>query len=524
MTNESLPRQRIAVEPIIGVAIVMAVFCSLFFHGYEIFQYTLSIDEELMLSKVNPLQYIRRGRWGAIAVSWLRTPLPVTHMMTGLVFYGTAFVLLMRRLQVQNWESVIVAAGMFFGFPVLLYAFAFSNLAPVVGLGALVAVCALYAADVRSMARFCLAALLVAFVIAVYQSLFYFLLVVFLADLARQIWLVNEFDWNTQWRRAAWYGSIILCGLLLYGLITLALLKGFGQQLEYLPSYVRTDLLTAKPVAILQRTLEQVWRFYSGTAPIFVRLSLPYQLLAGLSLAILLWTIAVEWRRTKAGALLWAGLLVAIAAAPFVQHPINNGDMPYRTLIALPAAVAVLALFAAEAAGPRLRRWLILPIMAIVMVQFSAINNKQYYAGHWALERDKVLGTQILSRIQELFPKESTFTVAVVGQGPVRKRDPLIPKVPSSTLGASFFRWDGGNRSRVAAFLNFLSNATFNPATDDQMEKAFEVAGTMPSWPERGSIARVDGIVLIKLSEPTARQLQLLCEHRQSDFCTKHRS
>ena len=330
-----------------------------------------------------------------------------------------------------------------------------------------------------------------------------------------------KFDWNTQWRRAAWYGSIILCGLLLYGLITLALLKGFGQQLEYLPSYVRTDLLTAKPVAILQRTLEQVWRFYSGTAPIFVRLSLPYQLLAGLSLAILLWTIAVEWRRTKAGALLWAGLLVAIAAAPFVQHPINNGDMPYRTLIALPAAVAVLALFAAEAAGPRLRRWLILPIMAIVMVQFSAINNKQYYAGHWALERDKVLGTQILSRIQELFPKESTFTVAVVGQGPVRKRDPLIPKVPSSTHGASFFRWDGGNRSRVAAFLNFLSNATFNPATDDQMEEAFEVASTMPSWPERGSIARVDGIVLIKLSEPTARQLQLLCEHRQSDFCAR---
>ncbi|MGH6824140.1 glucosyltransferase domain-containing protein [Methyloceanibacter sp.] len=522
MTNESLPRQQIAVEPVIGVAIVMAIFCSLYFHGYEIFQYTLSIDEELMLNKPDLLNYIRRARWGAFVVSWLRTPLPVTHMMTGLVLYGTAFVLLMRRLQVKNWESVIVAAGMFFGFPVLLYAFAFSNLATIVGLGALVSVGALCAANVRTVLRFFLATVLVAFVIALYQSLLYFLLVVFLADLARQIWLAKEFDWNAHWRRFAWYGSIILCGLLLYGLIAFALLKGFGQQLEYLPSYVRSDLLAAYPGAILQRTFEQAWRFYSGAASTFLRFNLAYRLLAALSLAILVWTVAIEWRRTRGGALLWTGLLVAIVAAPFVQHPINNGDMPYRTLIALPAAVAVLALFATEAAGPRLRRWIILPIMAIVMIQFSAINNKQYYAGHWSLERDKVLGTQILSRIAELFPNESTFTIAVVGQGPT-KRDTLIPEVPSSTLGASFFRWDGGSRGRVAAFLNFLSNATFNPATDKQMEKAFDDTSAMPSWPERGSIARFDGVVLIKLSEPTPRQIQILCGNRESEFCAKHR-
>src|SRR5262249_18270723 len=113
MTNESLSRQRIAVEPVIGVAIVMAGFCSPFFHCYEVFQHTLSIDEELMLYSPDLLRYFRRGRWGAFAWSWLRTPLPVTQLMTGLVLYGTAFVLLMRQLQVKNWESVIVAAGMF---------------------------------------------------------------------------------------------------------------------------------------------------------------------------------------------------------------------------------------------------------------------------------------------------------------------------------------------------------------------------------------------------------------------------
>jgi hypothetical protein len=197
--------------------------------------------------------------------------------------------------------------------------------------------------------------------------------------------------------------------------------------------------------------------------------------------------------------------------------------MPYRTLIALPAAVAVLTLFATEATGPRIRRWILLPIMAIVMIQFSAINNKQYYAAHWALERDKVLAIQILSRIGEIFPKEDNVTIAVVGQGPTKK-DTLIPKVPSSTLGASFFRWDGGNRGRVAAFFDFLSNTNFHSATDEQMEKSFEAATSMPSWPEQGSIARLaDGAVVIKLSEATKRQLHMLCNDRETEFCAKHR-
>ena len=147
MPNGSPPRTQIAVDCIPAVAILTAVFCVFFFHGYEIFQYTLSIDEELMLEKVDLLRFVQRGRWGTIALSWLRTPLPVTHMAAGLMLYGTAFVLLIRQFQVKNWESVIVAAGIFFGFPVLLHAFAFSNLTLTLGMGTLLAVSALDAAS-----------------------------------------------------------------------------------------------------------------------------------------------------------------------------------------------------------------------------------------------------------------------------------------------------------------------------------------------------------------------------------------
>ena len=81
---------------------------------------------------------------------------------------------------------------------------------------------------------------------------------------------------------------------------------------------------------------------------------------------------------------------------------------------------------------------MILPLAVLVIVEFSAINNKQYFGGHWALERDKLLGGQIISRIEEMFPEESSCTIAVVGEGPV-KNAALVCYIPSSTIGASFF-------------------------------------------------------------------------------------
>jgi Glucosyl transferase GtrII len=520
LNSGPLPRNTIELDLLLAVAVVMAVFCVLFFHGYEILQYTLSIDEELMLGTIDPLHYVQTARWGGIVLRWLKTPLPITPMVAGLGLYSTAFVLLVRRLQITNWESVVVAAGIYFGFPVLLHAFAFSNLTLTIGLGSLVAVLALWVASARSPARFILVSLLIAFGISLYQPFFSFVIVIFLADAARRIYLTKDLHWREQWLQLAWYGALVLSGLLFYGLIELALLNYFGQQLGYIPDLFQPAELASRPLLILKTSLREAWNLYSGSASTFLGFDLFYRLLVVLCLAILAWMMVSQWRQSKGGALLWAGLLAVIILAPFIQNPFNEGEMPLRTLVGLPAAIAILALFATEASPQRLRRWVILPLAGLVIVEFSAINNKQYFAGHWALQRDIVMGTQILSRIVEMFPKERNYTIAVVGAGP-RNNDLLIPYVTSSTLGASFFQWDSGNPDRIAAFLNFLSSARFSPANPEQRERAFEAASVLPSWPDRGSIARVDGAVLIKLSEPSPLQLKTFCAHRSSEFCAK---
>ena len=127
--------------PIIA-AMGMALACCVLFHGYEIFNSTLSIDEEERAYLYSPLTDIRPGRWGAAVYSWLvasSTTDPVTSIAVGLALYSASFVVLVRILKIQNWQSIVIAAPIFFGFPVLLYAIAFNYLALHIGLGSIAA-------------------------------------------------------------------------------------------------------------------------------------------------------------------------------------------------------------------------------------------------------------------------------------------------------------------------------------------------------------------------------------------------
>ena len=303
----------------------------------------------------------------------------------------------MRRLGIQHWQSISVAAVFFFGFPTLLYAFAFSNLTLSLGFGTLVSVLVVYVASVRTPARFLLAAFGVAFVTAIYQTLLFFLIVVLLADLARTLLEKENISWRDFVSCALWYVGILICGLLIYGLVYFGLLTYFQQQVDYLPNYLAPEKISAHPLTVAKKSLQQMWKVYSGASPIFVGYKQPYRWLALLLVAILaIAAIAAFLKRPWAWYCVTA-LFVGIAAAPFLQHPLNGGAMPYRTLLQCRLPRQLLALFATEASPERLRRWVLVPLIVLVAFQFSAINNKQYFAGHWALERDKVLGTQIIS-------------------------------------------------------------------------------------------------------------------------------
>jgi hypothetical protein len=502
----------------IWVACGLALACLLFFHAYEIFNFTLSIDEELNTGGENVIAYLQHGRWGqALRVILLMSDstVPVTPIATGLVLYGAAFVLLIRKFKVQHWTAVAVAAPLFFGFPTLPHAIGFANIALTLGLGAFLCVLALYAADTPRPSRLMLAVVLITLAVALYQSLLFLAIVFFAADLLVRIWPPERFDAPMR-RRLLWYVGILLAATALYILIALISLNVLDLNLAYVTQFWNPDDLGGG----IGATLIEAGKLYGSAAPAFLDHGAYYLILVTFCGVVLLWGLIATARSSLPLALLIGSQIAAVLVAPFLQHPMSGGHLPYRTLVSLPAAIAILALFAGEIAPSRLRAFVLVPLALLVAIQFSWISNRQYYAAEWSLARDKFLAAEIISRIQELAPNDGHYTIAVVG-GRRRTHGPLIPKVPDSTLGASFFEWDGGNPARIAALLSFLSDRKFSPASPDQTLNAFEMARDMPSWPVPSSVAKHDGVIVIKLSAPNPQQLAPYCQNRATGICAE---
>ena len=522
LNNSILTRSSDLITTPIFVAAIMALICSFVFHGVELFNFSINADEEYLVGRPPAIVYVLTGRWGQYLASRLILPeqiFPITSLMICLSAFAASFILLVNKFQIRSWQSTVTAAPFFFGFPVLLYNFAYNNNSFVLGLGILSSTAALYVMRRRSLLTFFAASGLIAFGISVYQSVLWFSILIFLADLL--FWLRQEGRSQSIGTKVSWYALVLFGGMTVYLIIGYLFLAWFGVGVAYVDSFLHFKSLLVSPIAILTRTISQIAEIYSGSSPVFMGQNLYYRLSMLVLVGIIAWYLI--GLRTK-GTILGIFFL-AIPFVPFLQNPTVLGFMPFRTLVGVPAATAVVALFATEVAPEWIRRWILLPLSLLLIVEFSAINNRQYYAGHWGTERDKLLASEIVLRIRELAPAQKTYRIAVVGVGATYD-DVIVPAVPTSTLGASLFAITG-DPGRIAAFLRFVSDANFVPINrfisaanlppgyKEQCERVLVFAAKMPSWPIHGSVAKMGDVFVIKLSEPTPRQIQMAC-HRDA--------
>jgi hypothetical protein len=71
-----------------------------------------------------------------------------------------------------------------------------------------------------------------------------------------------------------------------------------------------------------------------------------------------------------------------------------------------------------------------------------------------------------------------------------------------STAAGSFFNWDNGSSIRMVAWLRAMGIAEIKTVELEQRQDLLPNFATMKPWPSPGSIKVVDGIALVKFSEP----------------------
>lgn len=188
-----------------------------FVYGYEITNFSLSIDEEWALLDGVSANYIRQGRWGIALLKHTLFPeglIPFFSAAVSVVFLPCAAVLLQHIFRLKGFSRYLFCL-LFIAFPQFAYQMEFLMQADCVAFGMLASVFS-YMLFQRFVAKkkihYFLAALCIyAFSVSCYQSIIFFPCVIYCLDCLRAELAGTPMLRKTWWKAGAY---ILLSGLL----------------------------------------------------------------------------------------------------------------------------------------------------------------------------------------------------------------------------------------------------------------------------------------------------------------------
>lgn len=500
------------------VGLLAVIFLSLY--GYELFHFTLSIDEEYGSFWTNPaLNWLSQGRWGMALVSALLPPIwAMPFLSTALFGLG----LILAALALSNLFGYAPAEAMVFSVvfslsPIWPHIVEFNTLSYGIGIGLVAFSLGSHLIFQRGVVALSLAVVLLSFSVAIYQTF-----AVLAALVIINVALLHSME-HSRSDSSVSLASILLRGGLALGLATLAslgaeflALRAFGVDIRYIQGYFRiTDYVQSFEHAF-RKSLGRALGFVAGTDKTYLGWGLPILVLPGLGLAVILWNALFHDRRTT-GVNIAALLLVAVAGIitgiPFF---LAAGEMPARALIWLPLLFAVLSVAALQLTRARVLIWILLGVNILAS---SFISNALFYSDALAREQDRVIAYDLFRRIESLRrtspdrPIPFTLVGAHHSQEPARRVE---------VFGASFFGWDEGNVFRAHAYLRFLGARGLGPIDIDKVPAEVVIASAaMPSWPAPESVAWVGEVLVVKLSPMTYEQRYRVCRAHQGQDALK---
>lgn len=479
-------------------------------YGYEIFNFTLSVDEEVhTFVGDSAAAWIGQGRWGMALLTVLLPPLSTTPFLSTVLFCAglavaaalVAPVVVRGRAEGAFFVVLLVAS------PVWPHLVQFSTIAFGIGVG--LAAVGIAAQGVTAPGRWPLlwSVLALAFATAIYQTLpLAFVVVVLLAVAAGgPAGPVDEPAPRSPWATLFRGALCALAALLLYNAVRLAVQRAFASS-GYIDVFLNwRDFLVSFDAASI-RTGRFVREVLDGSHAMYAGEGLAFQLVsAGGLLGFLFGLLGRRERRAPARWLAVAALCCAVAVS-MMPAVIAAGYAPARTLVPFPFAFAVVGACSLRLPGPSWPKWGVLGLVALTATWIVVA---LFYSDATARKRDELIAATLAHRIGAAAPL-STEPVPFVLVGYLRHaEDRALRRIEA--FGVSFFEHDFGNPWRVEYYLRLLGVRNLVPQSVAAALPILPEIELMPSWPAPGSVALVNGLVVVKLgplSYPQERALQ----------------
>jgi hypothetical protein len=493
---------------------VIYLICILAFcYGYEIFNFNLTIDEEIHAgSSIQWREWIAQGRWGMAALNYyvVRYPIaPVVSASIGIV--GTAFglALFFQEKFALNPIKAFVSTAVAISIPTFSFTFTFGTLAYGIGVAFLSVNLAFHLITSKNLGLNFIGCILASFAVSIYQTFIFvvFLLIVF------QLNNIAEKNVDPAKQLGLRFLVFFVGALTFYFLINYVCINAFGIDTKYVSQFIDFKGLMNDPVARIGKSSKRVFEILALRPNYFGVDS--YWLL--LLFVVSLFSILSSSAKSSRIFLVNCMAIVAVCSTFVLADAIATGGAPIRSMIYLPVGVGIIVAIALSNAGAKSASVLV-ALSALAVVGNSQISNHLFMSSVSAESKDRLLAHDIIKAVREIRPELTNYSILkleVIG-GHDYASSGIQSK--SETFGASFFEWDSGNRHRIAAYLRLNGIATVAASEEDRMN-VVEVVRSMPVWPRDGWLRIEKDTLILKFGSYSLNQRAGLCADGIPDFC-----
>lgn len=458
-------------------------------YGFGLTNYSLSIDSE---TPVYPDFSMGLGRWGTNLVRYhiFEGHTPYFTLLLGLLLMSLAAVELTKLFKLSTFKSYLFCA-LFLTIPQLSYQLIFTMQADVVPLGFLISVlsinlfseCSKDIFSGKSIIYFILSALMLMFVIALYQALILIPVVIFVVLIFQNTYS-EEFSYKNEVKKVALFGCLlIISGLLYYISVTIISPAGQGGFLSTYASGNSNNRLKDFFTLWLDHLKGKL--YYGNKTTIFLSL-------------ISLFGIIIIIKDKKHIALKLILLLLLLLIPYSLSFFITNGYHPPRLYVGLGIVFAFLATHFLDVIK---YKKIILVICSIICIWNIYFITQLFYSNYKIFNHDKTVAKRIDTEIRTQFPEFDVTTNYVYFYGCLSFQEHDRFRLPDSEVfGGSLFSWDNGNNYRIINFFSFNDIAYYrmidNKETYLKIKDSIE---SMPVWPAKQSVKLIDNVVIVKL-------------------------
>ena len=496
----------------------------------ELFNFSLTIDEELNtgISAENSAYrntiWVLQGRWGMYILTFLfpvNTTIPFAPLFITLIFSALSFAIVTKVFSVKRGGADFISAPLFLACPVLYYTYQFNTLNYGVGIGFFVGAVAIYYFTQRKgLLSWVIPSILMAFCIGIYQSFLPWLVILICFHILAQVFRSDKLTLKRYWYIVIQFVGLIILSLAFYVVIS----KCFYFMLDthqnsYLDAYSRWELSWRYLSQVISSIKEGMFDYYTNRTTIYYS---PIKILPVLFLSSFSLVLIAVLKSNKPLLVKLMGIitLVVIIVLPFSMNLILGSAMPARTMLAVPLVLSGLLFFAFSTCSVQMIKLLLVLMTLICSFQFISINSRFSFSDQMMWKADREFTSRFYTEMEKQQVNlpvkllQQTWPFMLVGTHSWPEHTTMIKR---ETIGASFYEWGSGYLGRATSLMKTMGIHDYKKASITEQVSIIRAAHEMPVWPMKGSVAVISDVMVVKIGNYTAPQLQQACTGISTD-------